>query len=183
MHLLIVVALIGSRLLYAVGHWPIYRADKRRLWDRRKGGAAMYGGLLLVLPLSLLLLPWLDLPVGVFWDVAAISILVGMIFTRIGCQLNGCCAGRRWRSGRIPTQALEAAFAAVLLVGAAAAWGRLPFPGALFLCVAAGYGGGRLILQSLREPEPGGRNLAIHHALSVVLVASSLAGLLTHWPH
>ena len=87
----------------------------------------MFGALPLILPLSLPLLVFLKLPLGTFWDVAAISILVGMIFTRIGCLLNGCCGGRRVGGRRLPTQPLEAAFAAVLLAGAIAAWGGCRF--------------------------------------------------------
>ena len=75
------------------------------------------------------------------------------------------------------------ALALVLLAGASAAWGQLPFPGALFLCVAAGYGAGRLVLESLREPKPGAGHLTVHHALSAVLMMSSLAALATNWPH
>ena len=68
-------------------------------------------------------------------------------------------------------------------VGARAAWGRLPFSGALFLCVAAGYAGARLVLESMRESALGGRMPTIHHAISVAVLVSSLAMLTAHWPN
>src|SRR5258708_14795850 len=128
---LIPAGLIGAKLLYVFSHWPLYRHNPRRIWDPSQGGAAQYGGLALVLPLSLPLLAALGLSFGAFWDVAVFTILLVMIFGRVGCLMNGCCAGRRsrsWitlylpnRSGvwdrRIPTQCLETGLAAVLLIG------------------------------------------------------------------
>ena len=92
----------------------------------------MYGGLVAV-TLSVPLLAALDLGFWAFWDVGAIVMLIGMVFTRVGCLLNGCCSGQptdgrfglalRDRSGisrrRIPTQLLEAGLGAAVL---AAVW-------------------------------------------------------------
>src|ERR1700676_779817 len=121
MMLLLIPALIGARLLFVLMHWDVYARDPRRIWRRSEGGMAMYGGLLLAVPISALLIPTLGLPFGLFWDAATFTILIGMIFTRIGCLLNGCCSGRPtaawfgldlpdyhgiWQR-RIPTQLLE----------------------------------------------------------------------------
>jgi len=193
---LIVPALIGARLLHIVAYWRFYRRDPRRIWDRGDGGAGQYGGLVLALPLSVPLLFALELPLGAFWDVAMLTMLVGMIFARIGCLLNGCCAGRPsqgWLSlylpnhrgvwaRRIPTQCLEAGLATVLLISALAVWDRLPFPGALFLLATVGYAAGRLALESLRELDPGASRFTIHHGISVVLIVVSLAVLAARWP-
>ncbi len=193
--LLIAPALIGARLLYVVSHWQLYRRSLRRIWNRNEGGWDMYGGLPVALVLSVPLLAALKLPFGAFWDVAMFTILVGMILTRIGCLLNGCCAGRpskAWGSvylpnhlgvweRRIPTQCLEAGWAGVLLVSAMTVWRWLPFPGALFLLVAAGYGCGRLVLESAREPEPGANRFNVSHAISAVMIMASLATLTAYW--
>ncbi len=192
---LIVPALIGARLFYVASHWQFYRQNLRRIRDRSDGGYAMYGGLPLALLLSLPLLAALRLPFGAFWDVATFTILVGMIFARVGCLMNGCCAGRPSRTWvsvylpnhtgvwdrRIPTQCLEAGWAAVLLVSAITVWRWLPFPGALILLVTAGYAAGRLVLESTREPHPGATRFTIHHAISVALIVLSLATLTVCW--
>jgi len=193
--LLVAPALAGARLLYVASHWARFRGRADRIWNRREGGAAQYGGLLVILPLSVPLLLVLRLPIGSFWDVTAFTILVGMIFTRIGCFLNGCCAGRpvkRWGvclpnhlgmwERRVPTQCLEAAWATVLLVGAVALWERLPFPGALFLLVAGGYAIGRLVLESAREHAPGIGKFTVHHAISLLIAVVSFAALTIRWP-
>jgi len=192
---LIVPGLIGARLLHVASHWQVYRRDLARLWDRGDGGAAMYGGLALALVLSAPLLALLDIPLGAFWDVTTFAILVGMIFARFGCLLNGCCAGRSsatwgvylpnhlgvWKR-RVPAQCLEAGWAAVLLASALAIWPAVPFDGALFLLVAAGYAAGRLALESAREAEGGRAGFTLTHAISCAMVLVSLVTLAARWP-
>jgi phosphatidylglycerol---prolipoprotein diacylglyceryl transferase len=194
--LLIFAALIGARLLYVVCHWRIYRHNPRLIWRRGENGLALYGGGMLAFPLSLPLLAAMQLSWGAFWDVAAFTILVGMVFTKIGCLLNGCCPGRRsnlwiamnlpdgrgtWGK-RIPSQLLELGWAVVLLSVAMAERSKLPFPGALFLCMTAAYAGGRLVLQSARErPLEAGR-FGIQHGISLTTLVISLAALAAYWP-
>jgi prolipoprotein diacylglyceryltransferase len=184
--ILIPLALVGARMLHVITHWSRYSADRTRIWDKRSGGLAQYGGLPLVIPISLPLLRALDIPFGTFWDIGAITILTGMIFTRVGCLMNGCCAGREstlpfalhlpnhlgiWKR-RIPTQLLEALWATMILGAGIAIWFRLPFDGALFMFIAAGYGAGRLGLESTREPGHGTkRGFTVHHAISILIIA------------
>jgi phosphatidylglycerol:prolipoprotein diacylglycerol transferase len=193
---LMIPALIGARMLYVVFHWPFYQHNPRRIWNRNDGGAAQYGGLVPVLLLSVPLVHALHLSLGAFWDVTTFTLLVGMIFGRVGCLLNGCCAGRpssTWLSvylpnhmgvweRRIPTPCLEATWAAVLLVSAIATWRWLPFPGALFLLVTTAYCCGRLLLESWREPTPGANRFNIQHGISVVLIMASVTTLMACWP-
>jgi phosphatidylglycerol:prolipoprotein diacylglycerol transferase len=165
--ILIVPALVGSRLWFVANHWHLFRREPRRIWRRGDGGAALVGGLVLAVAVSPALLAALGLPFGTFWDAATFTMLVGMIFTRVGCLLNGCCVGRpsegrlalhlpdhrgRWER-RHPVQLLELAAAVVLLAGAAAIATAPPFPGAVFVFALAGYGCARSILNPLREPQ------------------------------
>jgi hypothetical protein len=87
-------ALLGARflLLYPIGN---FTAESRgRIWQRSDGGAALYGGLLVSFFASLPLLGLLGIP----WQSSGMRrlllLMVRMIFTRVGCLLNGCCAGR-----------------------------------------------------------------------------------------
>ena len=50
--LLLPPALFGARLLFVIAHWPAYRQEPRRMWRASEGGAAMYGGLLVAVPLK-----------------------------------------------------------------------------------------------------------------------------------
>ena len=193
--LLLIPALAGARLLWIASHWTYYRSHLRDVWNRSQGGFMMYGGLPFALLSSIPLLRALHLNFGRFWDVSAFTILVGMMFTRFGCLCNGCCSGRRtsnwigvslpnhqgvWEK-RIPNQILEALCAAILLVVALAIWGRMPFPGALFLIVVLGYSGTRFAMEFLREREPHASLFTVGHGAATVALIASLAILALRW--
>jgi phosphatidylglycerol:prolipoprotein diacylglycerol transferase len=193
--ILLIPALAGSRLYFILTRWDIYRHDPARIWRRSEGGMAMYGGFILVVPLSIPLLRSLGLPFGSFWDAAVLTILLGMAFTRIGCFLNGCCSGRlsdAWFAillpdhhgtlqRRIPTQLMEMAFAMMLFGAAFSLRDYAPFPGAIFCSIVAAYGLGRSYLESLREDETGGRDKTVMQATSILLMIAALVGLAFVW--
>jgi phosphatidylglycerol---prolipoprotein diacylglyceryl transferase len=188
------LTLIGARLFFVASHWDFYRKHRARIWRRSEGGMAMYGGLLAVAPLSILLLHIMALSFGKFWDAATFAMLVGMIFTRFGCLLNGCCSGRpseSWlalnlpdhrgiRRRRVPTQLLEAAYAMVLLAAAFALRGRQPFDGAIFCATLLAYGIGRTFLQKLRD-DAIVRDTGIIQVTSVMLALAGLIGMGVAW--
>lgn len=190
--LLIVPALVGARVWFVFLHWTSFRQEPGFIWHRSGGGSALYGGLLLAVPLSVPLLALAGLSFWSFWDAASVTMLVGLIFTRIGCSLNGCCRGvetNRWyglrlpdergnRRRRVPTQLLEAAWAALALIVAVLIGGSLPFAGFLFLAVLAGYGGLRLALDRTRAERVGrGANLVA----SALLVSGGVTLCLVWW--
>ena len=193
--ILLFPALAGARVLHLAMHWKFYREHPARIWNTKEGGAAQYGGILVAVPLSIPLVNALEIPFGAFWDVAGVTIMIGMTFTRVGCFLNGCCAGREseswlslylpniqgvWKK-RYPTQLLEAGWAALLLASGLAIRTSLPFDGALFIYIAAGYALGRLAMESLRDLGP--TRFTVHHAISLLIIALSLAALTARGPH
>jgi phosphatidylglycerol:prolipoprotein diacylglycerol transferase len=193
--ILLVPALVGARLYFVLTRWDDYRREPRRIWRRSEGGMAMYGGLILAVPLSVPVLRAMDLPFAAFWDAATFTMLLGMAFTRIGCLLNGCCGGRptsawfaldlpghhgTWQR-RYPTQLMEMTFALTLFAAALALRDRAPFAGAIFCSAVVAYGTGRFFLERLREDETGGRDQAAMQATSIVLLIAALAGLMFVW--
>ncbi|HEX5130887.1 MAG TPA: prolipoprotein diacylglyceryl transferase [Candidatus Krumholzibacteria bacterium] len=91
--IIILAAVVGSRLLYVVFHLEQY-SNPLQMFAIWEGGATFYGGFLLALA-------------GAYWwvqrhgykfltvaDVMAPSIAIGLMFTRIGCLLSGCCFGK-----------------------------------------------------------------------------------------
>jgi phosphatidylglycerol---prolipoprotein diacylglyceryl transferase len=192
--LLTIPALVGSRLLFVVTHWDVYRSDLSRIWRRSEGGMAMYGGLIVTVPLSIPLLRTMHLPFAEFWDAATFTILLGMVFTRIGCLLNGCCSGRPtsawfgvnlpdhrgiWRR-RIPTQILEMAWAAAIFGAAILMQDRKPPAGAIFCLAVVAYSSGRFLLELLRDRDIS-RDTVMLRTVSLLLVATALAGLAVAW--
>lgn len=184
--LLTIPALAGSRLLYVATHWQFYRDHPARMFSA-SGGAALYGGLLLALACSPIVLRLIGLPLGAFWDAATITLLVGMVFTKIGCLLNGCCAGRPAsglfaldlpnergvRCRRVPSQLLECGLAAALLYGAMF-WKVRPFDGALFLGVVAVYATARIPLGLSRESVDRMGRIDVYNTISVALAVASV---------
>jgi phosphatidylglycerol---prolipoprotein diacylglyceryl transferase len=192
--LLIVPALAGARLLYVAANWKLYRNNLCRIWDRNDSGYIMYGGLPLALLASLPLLHVLQLSIARFWDVAIFTILVGMVFTRVGCLLHGCCAGRATDSWfglnlpnttgvlkrRIPTQGLESGWALLLLRLGLLLRAHSPFPGALFLLICLAYALGRFLMEFARERQRS-TYLSIAHAFSVGITLVSATVLALYW--
>jgi phosphatidylglycerol---prolipoprotein diacylglyceryl transferase len=193
--LLIVPALAGSRILYVATHPELCHSGVGDFWGRKRGGYSVYGGLPAALLVSFPVLRLLKLSIAEFWDVAIFTILVGMIFARVGCLLNGCCCGRvssSWlavnlpngsgvRARRIPTQILEALLAAILLLCAIFLRSHLTLPGTLFLLLAAGYASGRFVLEFARERQPTGGVLTVAHWISLLTLVSSGSALAFCW--
>lgn len=154
----------------------------------------MYGGLIVAVPLSIPVLGAMGVPFGAFWDTASHTMLVGLIVTRVGCFLNGCCAGRpteRWFGvhladhrgvwcRRIPAQVLDAAWAILVLAGAVALEESV-FSGALFLYTVAAYATGRVFLESTRQDQDWVFGFSLYRAVSLGLVAASLVALGAAW--
>jgi len=161
---LLIPAMVGARAWFVVRHLDTYRPEPRRVMARTEGGAGLFGGLVVAIIVSIPVLHLAALPFWTFWDAAAITMLVGLLFTRFGCLMNGCCAGRAtdsWlgmvlpnvtgeRARRYPTQLLEAGLAFVLLACAVAVRNAAP-SGVVFVGVVTFYCAGRAPLQRLRS--------------------------------
>ena len=186
---LVIPAMIGSRLLFVALHWNVYRRDPGRIWNRAEGGMALYGGLVSAIAVSPLLLNAIGISFRAFWDTATFSLLLGTAIGRIGCLLNGCCCGRPasgwfavrlpnvqgvWRR-RIPTQLLETGFALTLFVALLTLRISGTFKGPIFPLGLAAYGLYRLALEGSREFR---EDIFPLRLISVALVASALASIL-----
>lgn len=187
--LLLVPALLGARVVAVGADVVAHRLPIRVVFRRTDGGQAMYGGLLAV-PVSVPLLSAIGVPFWPFWDVATVTILVGMVFARIGCLLTGCCAGRttggrfglvlRDADGvvtrRIPTQLLEAA-AALVILGADAVFigAHATRPGVVFAGSLAAYASARVALQPLRRRQTRVAGLPVARVASVALALAGVA--------
>lgn len=186
---LLVPALAGARLLFVATEWRIYCREPERIWRRSEGGFSMLGGLPPAMAISVPLLGALDIPFGAFWDVSTFTILVGMATARVGCLLNGCCAGRsarrfglflpdhhgRWER-RVPIQLLEGLAAVALLTVVTLEWNARPFAGAILLMAAAGYGTIRCALEPLRDESRMGTSSLVSLAMSATLAVAGAGG-------
>ncbi len=186
---LLIAALIGSRVWYVVGH-PKFLTDRTGAVRVADAGAGLYGGLVLSFAVSWPVVRLTGLEFWRFWDGVAIIMLVGMAVTRIGCLISGCCSGRethgpfglwlpddrgQWKR-RYPTQLFESAWAATILIVGLSLYEPSGRPGLLFLGSAAAYGIGRLGMELLRAdaagtPLPTRINVAFSAMLAAVCIA------------
>src|SRR2546429_3202872 len=64
MVLLVLPAMVGARLLFVALHWKVFRDRPATVLRRSEGGAALFGGLVLILLLSIPLLSQLGISIG-----------------------------------------------------------------------------------------------------------------------
>jgi phosphatidylglycerol---prolipoprotein diacylglyceryl transferase len=192
---LVAGGMLGSRLFYVAAHWRLTRANLWRVWRRDQAGAVQYGGFITALLLSVPVLAGLRLPFGAYWDTEVFTILVAVIFGRVGCLLHGCCCGcasESWISlylpnrfgvwsRRIPTQCLEACWSLVLLLAAIVVRPWLPVSGALFWAVLGGHASGRFVLEPTREEQARSGLFAPRQITSIVFILLSLTALAARW--
>jgi phosphatidylglycerol:prolipoprotein diacylglycerol transferase len=87
------VGLIGARLFYCVQYWG---DQVKTVWDvvqYWKGGIVYYGGILGGVLAFFAYRYFRPFPLRPYFDALAPAIMVGTLFGRLGCFLNGCCYG------------------------------------------------------------------------------------------
>lgn len=109
--------IIGARILFVILYFDQFQSFREMLYIWY-GGLVSYGGLI-----GGLLIAWLYLrakkqPVLKWFDLGVIGLLVGWVFGRVGCLLNGDSVGIISQSkiaiwGRIPTQVFESIWAII----------------------------------------------------------------------
>ena len=97
----IIASIAGSRAFYVVFHLEEFSATPLDIINPFQSsgevgiqGLSMYGGVVLSILAGLWFLKRHRLPVWKVTDACAPSIALGIVLTRIGCFLNGCCFGK-----------------------------------------------------------------------------------------
>jgi phosphatidylglycerol:prolipoprotein diacylglycerol transferase len=190
--ILILAAVIGSRMLYILTHRADYHSllDVIALWQ---GGATFYGGFILALAGAVVFLRKKRLPFFVVADACAPSIALGFFFTRIGCFLSGCCFGNPTGSflGIVfpphspagyycpgvpvhPTQLYDSLYGLVVAAALVLVERKSPFTGFTFGILCVLYGAGRYAIDFLRYYESSarlGRFMTVSQLMSLCLIA------------
>jgi phosphatidylglycerol:prolipoprotein diacylglycerol transferase len=159
---LFIPAVIGAHL----GPALIRRRANRRSWILPREGSAIFfalPGLLLTAPLVV----WIaGVSVGAFLDAAAVAVVTGTIFGRIGCLLHGCCAGRP-TTGRFGIRLTDVHGVTTRRVPTA---GQLP-PSLCFFSAIILYGTGRFLTDFTRQQRPPSGGLSEAQLASLGLIA------------
>jgi len=85
---------IGSRLLFVLINFDLYRKDPVGIFKIWEGGLVFYGGFALAVMVAFWYMRWNRLPVWKLADTISPLIALGLSFGRIGCFFAGCCYGR-----------------------------------------------------------------------------------------
>jgi phosphatidylglycerol:prolipoprotein diacylglycerol transferase len=91
---ILVSSILGSRLFHCVVFYPQYLRDPLRVLKLWEGGLVFYGGFIGALLAGFFFCRAQRLN---YWELADLlipSVMLGLMFGRIGCTLAGCCFGR-----------------------------------------------------------------------------------------
>jgi phosphatidylglycerol:prolipoprotein diacylglycerol transferase len=105
-------SLIGSKLLLVITEWNEYGGSWRKIFslDLFRSAGVYYGGFLVALIVSVILMRQWKLPWGKTADAFAPGIALGHAIGRLGCFSAGCCWGKptsSWIGVRFPEKAAE----------------------------------------------------------------------------
>ena len=85
--------LIGARLFYCIEYWGTEINSVLDVVQYWKGGIVYYGGILGGTIAFFAYRHFRPFPLRPYLDALAPAIMVGTLFGRLGCFLNGCCYG------------------------------------------------------------------------------------------
>ncbi len=159
------VAIICARLYYVIFSWDTYRDDLWSIFDIRRGGLAIYGGVIGAAVSVWLYCRGKKLKLGMVLDILAIGLLIGQAIGRWGNFVNGEAFGTAtslpWAmtvksDGKVigelvhPTFLYESLWNAVGIAVLLTYKKIKKFDGELFCGYLAWYGLGRAMIEGLR---------------------------------
>jgi phosphatidylglycerol:prolipoprotein diacylglycerol transferase len=194
--LLVLAAVVGSRLVFILVEWRYYLADPMAVFRVWEGGLVFYGGLIACTALAWIYLKKHALP---FWKVADLfmpGVALGHAIGRVGCFLAGCCHGLQcdpaaWYAvvfpggvGSIappgvalyPTQLIEAAAEFLLFLFLAWKSRKKAFDGQILLLYLIVYSLLRVLIEFLRGDMERGFVLSHHLSTSQFISLVLLVG-------
>jgi phosphatidylglycerol---prolipoprotein diacylglyceryl transferase len=89
-----IAGIVGARIFYIIGHWDVFSHAWGTMFDFNMRGLVYYGGLFLAIPACLIVVKRMKLPLGPVADSVGLILPLSIAIARVGCFLNGCCAGK-----------------------------------------------------------------------------------------
>lgn len=90
---MLVAGVLGARIVFILQELPYYLKHLNELFSLQFEGLTSFGGLIFGFGALVIWARREKLPFGTVLDIVAPAFLVGHIFGRFGCLLNGCCYG------------------------------------------------------------------------------------------
>ena len=85
-----VSAIVGARAVHVLFHRDDYDFEIVKIWN---GGIVLYGGVILAITSGIVYARRKGIPILKTADLIIPTLMIGLLFGRIGCFLNGCCFG------------------------------------------------------------------------------------------
>ena len=186
----LVMGVAGARLGFLLGRWEDFRPNPAQVFQLWDGGLGFYAGAALGLPAVAWVLRLYRKPVLLVLDRTIRYLVLAVAVTRIGCFLNGCCAGSPtslpWGMAfpseivrRHPTPLYESAGMLGLFFLLKALERRGPPPGTILFTAFLYYGFMRFGLEFIREDlQPALLGFSVTQWVSLGLIAWGTAELL-----
>ena len=87
-------AIVGSRILFVLINFDLYRESPLKMFKIWEGGLVFYGGFILAIGVAVGYMRWYRLPILKLFDLISPLLALGLFFGRIGCFFAGCCYGK-----------------------------------------------------------------------------------------
>ena len=201
---LVVIAIVGSRLLFAFYHWNYYSKHLLEIFAFWEGGLVFYGGVIPDIFFAIWYAKRKGLPIWKMADWIGPAFALGMFIGRWGCFFNGCCYGKPTNSplgivfppgsfacqefGCVkvhPTQLYESFANLLVFFFLVAIKRRKPFDGFIFWLYVLLGSLIRFIDDFFRSYEPGvllfGGKITVNQVIAIGLMITSIIFLLTHF--
>lgn len=159
-------AVVGARLYYVIFNFSIYQENLWNIFKIRDGGLAIYGAIIGALIAVIIYCKVKKLPIGPYFDIGALGLLIGQSAGRWGNFMNReafgrettifCRMGLTDASGNAifvhPTFLYESLWnlLGLLLLHLFSKSGKRRYDGQLFAMYVAWYGFGRMLIEGLR---------------------------------
>ena len=196
-------AVIGARVYYVIFNFSLYKDNLWDIFKIRDGGLAIYGAIIFAVLAVIIYCKVKKMPMGPFFDIGALGLLIGQAAGRWGNFMNReafgrettvfCRMGLTDSSGNTifvhPTFLYESLWnlLGLLLLHLFSKSGKRRYDGQIFAMYVAWYGFGRMLIEGLRTDSlylfsTGLRVSQVLAALSVIVavVYLSVNGSLPH---
>jgi phosphatidylglycerol:prolipoprotein diacylglycerol transferase len=195
--IMILVAIIGSRLMYVVINWGYYTRHPVDIFMIWQGGLVFSGGLLAV---ALIMIWYLRRHRLSFWkmgDLWAPALALGQGLGRIGCFMAGCCYGKptdAWWGVVFthpnalaplniplhPTQLYHALSGFIIFGVLLFVYAKRQFEGQVFLWYLILHSTARLLIERFRADERGllpGTTMSLTQLIATLVLLASVIAL------
>lgn len=173
--------LAGSRIYYVLQNAAWYLEHPLKIFAVWEGGLIFYGGLIAAAPAVAFFFKRKKIPLSKGFDFLIPYGVLAQAFGRIGCFLNGCCAGKfcdlpwavSFPNGPYPVhpvQLYEAIYLLILFWILTQIRKRQTIPGQIFPMYLVLYGIGRFSIEFFRDGNPVFLFLTYNQWLSLVAV-------------